>query len=47
MPDYDQFDGKRQSWKYAIHGKTLDGEWIRVIVTFENKMVIITVMVES
>jgi hypothetical protein len=45
--DKDLFDTKRQSWKYAIHGKTMDGAKIRVIISFEEEMVIITVMVES
>ena len=42
--DKDLFDVKRQMWKYAIRGKTLDGINLRIIVAFEKEMVIITVM---
>ncbi len=42
--DKDLFDIKRQMWKYAIHGKTIDGINLRVIVSFEEEMIIITVM---
>ena len=39
------FDVKRQTWKYAVRGKTLDGIELRVIVAFlPDKMAIITVM---
>ena len=42
--DKDLFDVKRQMWKYAIHGKTIDRINLRVIVSFEEKMIIITVV---
>jgi hypothetical protein len=42
--DKDSFDTKRQAWKYAIRGKTTRGIDVRVIVAFEEAMVIITVM---
>lgn len=38
------FDVKRQMWKYAIRGKTIDGVNLRVIVVFEEEMIIITVV---
>ena len=38
------FDFKRQTWKYAIRGKTIDGIDTRVIIAFEKGMVIITVI---
>jgi hypothetical protein len=39
------FDNKFQVWKYAIRGKTGEGEVVRVIVSFLiPKMMIITVM---
>lgn len=39
------FDEKRNNWKNAIRGKTLDEADVRVIVTVENDdMLIITVM---
>ncbi len=40
----DFFDIKRQIWKYAVRGKTVDGVDLRVIVAFEEKMLIITVI---
>ena len=40
----DQFDVKRQSWRYAIRGKTPDNVDIRVVVAVENLVVIITVI---
>lgn len=40
----DHFDIGRQAWKYAVRGKTIEGIEIRVIVAFEEEMVIITVM---
>ena len=40
----DLFDNKRQAWKYAIHGKTTENVNLRIIIAFENDMVIITVM---
>ncbi len=38
------FDVKRQMWKYAIRGKTIDGINLRVIIAFEEEMIIITVV---
>jgi hypothetical protein len=40
----DLFDTKRQLWKYAIKGKTTERVMIRIIVAFEEEMVIITAM---
>ena len=40
----DEFDVKNQKWKHAIRGKTIDGIDLRVIVAFQEAMVIITVM---
>lgn len=41
----DVFDVKRQGWKYAIRGKTINGVELRIIIAFQGPMVIITVMV--
>jgi uncharacterized protein DUF4258 len=41
---YSVFEVKRQSWKYAIRGKTPDAVDLRVIVAFVEKMAIITVI---
>jgi hypothetical protein len=40
----DQFDIKRQSWRYAIRGKTPDGIDIRVVVAIEKMVIVITVI---
>jgi hypothetical protein len=40
----DLFDIKRQMWKYAIRGKTIDGINLRVIVSLAEEMIIITVV---
>ena len=39
----DQWDFSHKAWNYAIRGKTIDNEELRVIVSFdENGMLIIT-----
>ncbi len=38
------FDYKRNTWKYAIRGKTIDGADTRVIIAFETGMVVITII---
>ena len=38
------FDVRRQLWKYAIRGFTVEKMQLRVIVSFVEEMVIITVM---
>ena len=38
------FDTKYQLWKYAIRGKSLDRDDLRVIIAFPQEMAIITVM---
>ena len=40
----DLFDIRRQMWKYAVRGKTIDEINLRIIIAFEDEMVIITVM---
>jgi hypothetical protein len=41
---YSIFEVKRQTWKYAIRGRTPDGIDLRVIVAFLEEMAIITVI---
>lgn len=41
---YSVFEVKRQTWKYAIRGRTPDGIDLRVIVAFLEEMAIITVI---
>jgi hypothetical protein len=38
----DTLDEFYQVWNYAIRGKTIDERELRIIVSFENKMLIIT-----
>lgn len=40
----DIYDVKRQVWKHAIRGKTINGIDLRVVVAFQREMVIITVI---
>jgi hypothetical protein len=41
----DSWDAKFQEWNYAIFGKTIDGEALRIIVSFdESGMLIITII---
>ncbi len=40
----DEFDIRRDSWKYALRGNTVDGRDIRVVVGFANLVMIITVI---
>ncbi|MDP1609296.1 MAG: DUF4258 domain-containing protein [Chlamydiales bacterium] len=42
--DKDTFDIKNQCWKHAIRGKTINGIDLRIIVAFQQEMVIITVI---
>ncbi len=38
------FNNARQTWNYAVSGKTINGTEARIIVAFEGGMVIITVI---
>ncbi len=38
------FSTKFQTWNYAIRGKTEDSKIVRVIISFSNEMMIVTVM---
>ena len=40
------FDETFQKWKYAIRGKTLDGDELRVIVTIEKNGVLIITAID-
>lgn len=39
------FSTKHQSWNYAISGKTIDGLDVRVIVAFDDIMMVVTVFI--
>lgn len=38
------FNNKFQAWKYAIRGKTEESKDVRVIISFSDEMMIVTVM---
>lgn len=40
----DQFDEEFLDWNYSIKGKTIDKRNLRVIISFEKSMLIITVI---
>lgn len=37
----DVFDPRYRAWNYAIRGKTIDGRQLRVVVSFENNVLLI------
>ena len=45
-PKHDQFKEEWQSWNYAVRGETLQGDTVRVIISFDDKekLLIITVI---
>ena len=40
----DKFDEAYSSWNYAIRGKSIDERDLRIAITFQDKMLIITAM---
>ena len=40
----DRFDEPNASWSYCFEGKSIDGEDLRVVVAFEDWMLIVTVI---
>lgn len=40
----DEFKPEYQTWNYAIRGKTIEQRELRVIITFEEELLIITVI---
>jgi hypothetical protein len=40
----DKYDEAYQAWNYAIRGKTVDERKLRVVVTFEENMLLVTVI---
>lgn len=40
----DQWDETYKAWNYSIRGKTIDGEDLRIIVSFDEYLQIITVI---
>ena len=38
------FNNRFQNWNYAIRGRTEDSKNVRVIISFSNEMMIVTVM---
>lgn len=40
----DKYDEAYQAWNYAIRGKTVDERRLRIVVTFEENMLLVTVI---
>lgn len=40
----DRFDQRLQRWSYAYEGNSIDGEPLRVIIAFIQKLAIVTVI---
>ncbi|GAB4024932.1 MAG: hypothetical protein Fur0010_28160 [Bdellovibrio sp.] len=40
----DKFDEDFGEWNYSIHGKTLDERELRIVVSFEEALLIITII---
>ena len=40
----DRFDEGLQRWSYAYEGNSIDGEHLRVIITFVKKLAVVTVV---
>lgn len=40
----DRFDASLQRWSYAYEGLSIDGELLRVIITFLPKLAVVTVV---
>ncbi len=40
----DRFDEGLQRWSYAYEGNNIDGEFLRVIIAFIQKLVVVTVV---
>jgi len=44
VPRRDRFDERLASWSYCFEGASVDGEPLRVVVAFENWMLVVTVV---
>jgi len=42
----DRFDEQYDAWNYAIRGKTVDGRQLRVIVSFEESVLLIITAID-
>ena len=40
----DRFDEPRAAWSYCFEGKAIDGDDLRVVVAFEDWMLVVTVI---
>ena len=41
---FDSWSNKFSSWKYNIRGTTIDGNEIRVVLSLQNRCIIVTVI---
>lgn len=44
VPRRDRYDGLHQAWSYCFEGRTIDEDKLRVVITFEDWMLIVTVV---
>ncbi|MFZ4739297.1 MAG: DUF4258 domain-containing protein [Bradymonadia bacterium] len=44
VPRRDRYDEPHQSWSYCFDGASVDGDALRVVVSFDDWMLIITVV---
>ncbi len=44
VPRRDRYDDRLASWSYCFEGESIDGESLRVIVAFEDWMLVVTVV---
>jgi len=40
----DQYEEAYEGWSYAIRGETIDKRDLRIVISFEDKMLVITAM---
>lgn len=44
VPRRDRYDEPYEEWSYCFEGRAVDGERLRVVVTFEDWMLVVTVV---
>ena len=44
VPRRDRYDEPHGSWSYCFEGRAVDGDRLRVVVTFEDWMLVVTVV---
>ena len=44
VPKRDRFDASHHAWSYAVEGRTVEERHLRVIVAFDDGMIVVTVV---